>query len=137
MGDDDKVEHYLRTTVFGSAMIVRAGRKFDDDDGQMRKASRRVSVPVNSDQWHKLRVEFHKQDIVVHVDGTPQFRAAARGEVDQDVEKNRVGFRVRGTVELSKLKVWTATPNSDWPKARRSIPWQGKMKEGVEVLSAD
>lgn len=115
---DDKKDHLLRVSIDASGLSVRAGSGWGKTTS-MKPVGKKVKMKFEPGKWYKGRVEFHKQDVVVHIDDKFVFYGTAT--VNQDVEKNRVALTAKGTASFRNVKVWSGELKDNWDKAKKSL----------------
>jgi hypothetical protein len=77
-------------------------------------------VSADFAQWHVVRVEIVADEMLVSVDGKPA--AYLKSEGIGHPTKNAIGFEVGGkSVLIKDMKVFEATPASDWSAHRDAV----------------
>jgi hypothetical protein len=77
-------------------------------------------IALDAEKWHEARVEVVGDEMLLSIDYRPVAYLKSEG-VDHPT-KNMVGFTVAGkSMQLDNVKVYAATPRSDWAKDRESV----------------
>jgi hypothetical protein len=77
-------------------------------------------IDLDPDKWHQARVEVVGDEMLVSIDNQPVGYLKSEG-VDHPT-KNMVGFTIGGKATLlDNLKVWEATPRSEWKTIRSDV----------------
>ncbi|HPA18711.1 MAG TPA: hypothetical protein PLU30_13255 [Verrucomicrobiae bacterium] len=116
--DDAKKDHLLRVQVAPDRLAVRAGSGWGKTTS-MKPVGKAVAVRVAPGEWHTGVVEFHKQEILVHLDGTLVFYGVA--EAPLDVEKNRLALNANGTASFRNLRAWEGVPVLGWDSVKSGV----------------
>lgn len=114
----DKKDHLLRVSIDANGLAVRAGKGWGKTTS-MKPVGKKVKMKFESGKWYKGRVEFHKQEVLVHINDKFVFYGTA--QVNQDVEKNRVALTAKGTASFRNVKMWHGELKSDWDKTQKSL----------------
>jgi hypothetical protein len=86
----------------------------------IKDKSATFKIALDLEKWHEARVEVVGDEMLLSIDYQPVAYLKSEG-VDHPT-KNMVGFTVAGkSLQLDNLRVWAATPRSDWAKDRASI----------------
>jgi hypothetical protein len=96
----------------------------DDEKKKLRESIKDKSadfkVAADMSQWHTVRVEIVGDEMLVSIDGKPAGYLKSEG-IDHPT-KNAIGFEVGGkTADVKDVKVWEATPASDWSAHRHAV----------------
>jgi hypothetical protein len=116
--DDAKKDHLLRVQVSPDKLAVRAGAGWGKTTS-MKPVGKPIPVTVAPGEWHTGVVEFHKQEILVHMDGKVVFYGVV--ETPLDVEKNRLALNANGTASFRNLKAWEGEPVLGWDSIRSGV----------------
>jgi len=114
----EKKEHLLRVSIDPNGVSVRAGKGWGKTTS-MKPVGKKIKMKFVPGKWYKGKVEFHKQDIVVHINDKFIFYGAAL--INQDVEKNRVALTAKGTASFRNVKMWHGELKGDWEKAKKTL----------------
>lgn len=114
----EQKDHLLRVCIDATGVSVRAGKGWGKTTS-MKPVGKKVKMKFEPGKWYKGKVEFHKQEIVVHINDKFVFYGTA--EVNQDVEKNRVALTAKGTASFRNVKMWHGELKSDWDKVKKSL----------------
>ena len=115
---NEKKDHLLRVSIDANGLAVRAGSGWGKTTS-MKPVGKKVKMKFEPGKWYKGRVEFHKQEIVVHINDKFVFYGTAT--VNQDVEKNRVALTAKGTASFRNVKMWHGELKDDWAKSKKSL----------------
>jgi len=86
----------------------------------IKDKSATFKIALDAEKWHEARVEVVGDEMLLSIDYQPVAYLKSEG-VDHPT-KNMVGFTVAGkSMQLDNLRVWAATPRSDWAKDRASV----------------
>jgi len=96
----------------------------EDEKKKLRQSIKDKSADFKVDadlsQWQTVRVEIVGDEMLVSIDGKPAGYLKSEG-IDHPT-KNAIGFEVGGkTVDVKDVKVWEATPASDWSAHRDAV----------------
>jgi hypothetical protein len=95
-----------------------------DEKKTLRESIKDKSADFKTDVdfsvWHVVRVEIVGSEMLVSIDGKPAAYLKSEG-IDHPT-KNAIGFEVGGkSVDVKDMKVWEATPSSDWAAHRDAV----------------
>jgi hypothetical protein len=95
-----------------------------DEKKKLRESIKGTSadfkVGADFSQWQTVRVEIVGDEMLVSIDGKPAGYLKSEG-IDHPT-KNAIGFEVGGkTADIKDVKVWEATPASDWSAHRDAV----------------
>ena len=114
----EKKDHLLRVSIDPNGLAVRAGKGWGKTTS-MKPVGKKVKMKFQPGNWYKGRVEFHKQEIVVHINDKFVFYGTA--QVNQDVEKNRIALTAKGTASFRNVKMWHGEVKKDWAKTQKNL----------------
>jgi len=119
----EKKDHLLRVSIDANGVAVRAGKGWGKTTS-MKPVGKKVKMKFEPGKWYKGKVEFYKQEIVVHINDKFIFYGTAL--INQDVEKNRIALTAKGTASFRNVKMWHGELKKDWAKTQMSLAKKSK-----------
>jgi hypothetical protein len=115
---NDAKEHVCRVLLNATGFTVQKD-DHDHDGPDKAQVYGRRSVNLGSD-WHTVVLEIVGDTMLATVDGA---NATFGSNELLATEKANLGFTVSGqSASFRNLKVWSATANKGWEKAKATIP---------------
>lgn len=114
---DEKKDHLLRAVVKNGTVSARAGWGWAKTTRMKPFGPKPVALDVPAGEWHRGRIEFRGQDVIIRIDGKTVFAASAETPL-KDVQKNRLALTARGVAQFRNLKLWSLDSVADaaWEK---------------------
>lgn len=114
---DEKKDHLLRAVVNQGTISARAGMGWGPTTKMKPFGPKPAKVEVPAKEWHKGRIEFFGQDVIISINGETVFAASADTPLD-GVEKNRIALTARGVAQFRNVKLWSleAVSAENWAK---------------------
>ncbi len=125
---EEKKDHLMRASIEATGLSVRAGKGWAKDTS-MKSIGEKVPMTFESGRWYKGKIEFHKDNLIVHINDRMVFYGIA--SISQEVPKNRITLTARGTASFRNVKLWSGELKSNWERTRKSLAKKfPSIKEG-------
>jgi hypothetical protein len=95
----------------------------DHDGPDKDELLAKLGRPIKPGEWHAILIEIRGDEIVAHFDG--EILIGQHTLVGAKKQALRFGIS-KGAASLRNLRVWEATPKSDWPTRKAALATAGK-----------
>ena len=115
---NDAKGHNSRVIVNANGITARKD-DHDHEGPDKAVALQSVKTPIREGQWHTLVIEVNGPEFLARLDGK---QVVYGSHAAIDVDKTNIGLTVGGqSVKFKNLRVWEATPKSDWSKTKAKL----------------
>lgn len=114
---NDPGGHNCRVTVRANSVVMR--KDVDKKDPRSYAAVLdEAAASITPDTWHTMTLELNGEEFLARIDGD-LFLYGSHPGINK--EKKDFGFPVTGSALFDNVKVWSATPNPEWPAAKAKL----------------